>query len=874
MQRNSTAEVRQQFLDFFASKGHEIVPSSSLIPGNDKTLLFTNAGMVQFKDVFTGDETRAYTRATTSQRCVRAGGKHNDLENVGYTARHHTFFEMMGNFSFGDYFKKDAIHYAWEFLTDVLKLPKDKLWVTVYDEDTEAANIWINDIGFPADRISYIGDKPGKRYESDNFWAMGDTGPCGPCSEIFYDHGADIWGGPPGTPEEDGDRFIEIWNIVFMQYERFPDGTMKNLPNPSIDTGMGLERLCAILQDGHSNYDIDLFQYLITRIASMAGEKDLDNASLKVIADHIRSCSFLILDGVVPSNEGRGYVLRRIIRRAARHGHKLGLEGAFFYQLVQPLVDQMGEAYPDLAAAQENIEKTLQKEEVRFGETLDKGMKLLDEAIAALSDDVLPGAVMFKLYDTFGFPVDLTADIVRERGLQVDEAGFDVAMNEQREKARAAGKFGVDYTSKLDVDGSTDFTGYDAVDSDQSKVVAIFVDGQPVEQLSIGQSAQLVLDTTPFYAESGGQVGDTGYLRSSAASFAVSDTQKQGDVFIHQGELSEGSLQVGDTLSAQVDAARRQAIVLNHSGTHLMHKAMRDVLGEHVEQKGSLVTPERLRFDFSHPEPLTAEQIADIEARVNAEIRKNSATEAEVTSMERALEKGAMALFGEKYGDEVRVLTIGFSTELCGGVHVERTGDIGLFKVVSEGGVAAGVRRVEAVTGENALEWVDAREAQLALIAKSVKASVPDASGKVQQLVEKNKQLEKELDQMKAKLAAQAGSDLASQAVDVNGVMVLAANLEGADPKSLRDTADQLKNKLGKAAVVVATVNGDKVSLVAAVTKAESATIKAGELLGHVAKQIDGKGGGRPDMAQGGGNNPAALPEALGSVVNWVKERV
>ncbi|PWQ92416.1 alanine--tRNA ligase [Leucothrix pacifica] len=874
MQRNSTAEVRQQFLDFFASKGHEIVPSSSLIPGNDKTLLFTNAGMVQFKDVFTGDETRPYTRATTSQRCVRAGGKHNDLENVGYTARHHTFFEMLGNFSFGDYFKKDAIHNAWEFLTEVLELPKEKLWVTVYEEDEEAANIWIDDIGFPADRISRIGDKPGKRYESDNFWAMGDTGPCGPCSEIFYDHGEEIWGGPPGTPEEDGDRFIEIWNLVFMQYERFPDGTMKPLPKPSIDTGMGLERLCAILQNGHSNYDIDLFQYLIKHIAEMSGTEDLDNASLKVIADHIRSCSFLILDGVVPSNEGRGYVLRRIIRRAARHGHKLGLEGAFFNKLVPPLVDQMGAAYPDLAEAQASIESTLLKEEVRFGETLDKGMKLLDEAIADLSDDVLPGAVMFKLYDTFGFPVDLTADIVRERGLQIDEAGFDVAMNEQREKARAAGKFGTDYTAKLEVEGETDFTGYDAVYSDQSEVVGIFVEGEAVDKIAAGQSAQVVLDTTPFYAESGGQIGDSGYLTSASANFEVADTQKQGDVFIHQGELSEGTLSVGDKLAAHVDASRRQAIVLNHSGTHLMHKAMRDVLGDHVEQKGSLVTEERLRFDFSHSEPVTPEQIAEIENIVNAEIRKNAATEAEITSMERALEKGAMALFGEKYGDEVRVLTIGFSTELCGGVHVERTGDIGLFKIVSEGGVAAGVRRVEAMTGAGALAWMDAREAELATIAKSVKASIPDASGKVQQLVDKNRQLEKELDQLKSKLAAQAGSDLVSQAVDVGGIKVLAANLEGADPKSLRDTADQLKNKLGQAAVVVATVNGDKVSLVAAVTKAESATIKAGELLGHVAKQIDGKGGGRPDMAQGGGNNPAALPAALDSVVNWVKERV
>ena len=874
MQRTSTAEVRQQFLDFFANKGHEVVPSSSLIPGNDKTLLFTNAGMVQFKDLFLGDEVRSYKRAVTSQRCVRAGGKHNDLENVGYTARHHTFFEMMGNFSFGDYFKTDAISNAWEFLTEVLKLPKEKLWVTVYADDDEAAQIWINEIGFPEDRISRIGDKPGKPYESDNFWAMGDTGPCGPCSEIFYDHGPEIWGGPPGTPEEDGDRYIEIWNLVFMQYERFPDGTMKPLPKPSIDTGMGLERLTAIIQNGHSNYDIDLFQYLIKHIAEMVGTEDLENASLKVIADHIRACSFLILDGVVPSNEGRGYVLRRIIRRAARHGHKLGLQGVFFHKLVQPLVDMMGEAYPDLAEAQPRIEATLNKEEIRFGETLDKGMKLLNTAIASLDSKVLPGEVVFKLYDTFGFPVDLTTDIARENNIDIDEAGFDAAMDEQRNTARAAGKFGVDYTDKLDVTGSTDFTGYDHLESKQSKVIGLFVEGEAVDKIAAGQSASIVLDTTPFYAESGGQIGDSGQLASDNCLFAVADTQKQGNVFIHQGQLESGTLSLNSSVSAQVDEARRQAIVLNHSGTHLMHKAMRDVLGDHVEQKGSLVTAERLRFDFSHPDPVTPEQMAEIESIVNHEIRNNAATEAELTNMERALEKGAMALFGEKYGDEVRVLTIGFSTELCGGVHVERTGDIGLFKIVGEAGVAAGVRRVEAVTGANALAWIDNREAQLSAIAKSVKSSIPDASEKVQQLVDKSRLLEKELDQLKSKLAMSAGNDLVSQAVDVNGIKVLAANLEGADPKSLRDTADQLKNKLGKAVVLVATVNGDKVSLVASVTKAESATVKAGDLLGFVAKQIDGKGGGRPDMAQGGGTNPAALPAALESVIDWVKERV
>jgi alanyl-tRNA synthetase len=874
MQRNSTAEVRQQFLDFYAQKGHEVVPSSSLIPGNDKTLLFTNAGMVQFKDLFLGEEKRSYARAVTSQRCLRAGGKHNDLENVGYTARHHTFFEMLGNFSFGDYFKTEAIHYGWEFLTQVLKLPAEKLLVTVYAEDDEAAKIWADEIGIPADRIIRIGDKPGKRYESDNFWAMGDTGPCGPCSEIFFDHGEHVWGGPPGSPDEDRDRNIEIWNIVFMQYERFPDGEMKQLPNPSIDTGMGLERLCAILQNGHSNYDIDLFQYIIKQVAEMTGVTDLENASLKVIADHIRACSFLIVDGVVPSNEGRGYVLRRIIRRAARHGHKLGLEGAFFYKLVQALVDQMGEAYPDLAAAQSSIEETLKKEEIRFGETLDKGMKLLNGEMSEVAEGgMLSGDVMFRLYDTFGFPVDLTADIAREKGLSIDEAGFEAAMEKQKETARAAGKFGTDYTAKLDVDGETDFTGYDSVTGQGSKIVGLFVEGEAVQSITEGQTASVVLDTTPFYAESGGQIGDNGQLLAADVAFVVNDTQKQGNVFIHQGELAEGTLAIGDTVEAEVNEERRQAIVLNHSGTHLLHEALREVLGEHVEQKGSLVTEDRLRFDFAHGEAVTAEQMVQIEKLVNDEIRKNSATDSEITNMDRAIEKGAMALFGEKYGDEVRVLTIGFSTELCGGVHVQRSGDIGLLKIISEGGVAAGVRRIEAMTGANALAWLDDREAQLLKVAATVKSSPQDASEKVTQLLDKSKQLEKELTQLKGKLASQAGSDLASSAVEVNGIKVLAANLEGADPKSLRDTVDQLKNKLGKAAVLIATVQGDKVSLVAGVTKGETGTIKAGELLAHVAKQIDGKGGGRPDMAQGGGNNPAALPEALDSVVNWVKER-
>ncbi len=874
----STAEIRNSFLDFFAGKNHKIVPSSSLIPGNDKTLLFTNAGMVQFKDIFLGDEKSNFSRATTSQRCVRAGGKHNDLENVGYTARHHTFFEMMGNFSFGDYFKEDAILFAWEYLTEVLKLPKEKLWVTVYADDDEAANIWINKLGFPADRLSRIGDKPGKKYDSDNFWAMGDTGPCGPCSEIFYDHGEHIWGGPPGTPEEDGDRYIEIWNLVFMQYNRSKDGAMDKLPKPSVDTGMGLERLAAILQGGHSNYDIDLFQNIIKFIAELSGTKDLENASLKVIADHIRSCSFLIVDGVIPSNEGRGYVLRRIIRRAARHGHKLGLEKEFFYKIVAPLVAEMGEAYPELVKAQQFVEEILLKEEKRFAETLDRGLKILNTTIKDLEGDTIPGKVVFKLYDTYGFPLDLTADIAREHELTIDEAGFDAEMKIQKETASSAGKFGSDYTNKLDVSGETGFSGYEKT-NDLSKVDSIFSEGQKVNSLNEGDAGQIVLENTPFYAESGGPVGDTGKLVSGNNIsgnnvFEVQDTQKQGDVFIHHGIVSSGSFKGGDEVIAQVDEERRQAIVLNHSGTHLMHKALRQVLGEHVEQKGSLVTPERLRFDFSHGEPMTKEEIAEVERIVNHEIRLNAEASADVMSMDVAIEKGAMALFGEKYGDEVRVVNIGYSTELCGGVHVKRAGDIGLFKIVSEGGVAAGVRRVEAVTGEGAINWVEERSEQLENIASLVKSSASNAGDKVTQIIERSRTLEKELEQLKTKLATQAGSDLASQAVEIAGIKVLAANLEGVDPKSLRDTVDQLKNKLGKAAVIVATVDGDKVSLVAGVTKGETDKIKAGDLLKHVASQIDGKGGGRPDMAQGGGNNPGALPEALKSVVSWVEGQI
>ena len=869
----TSAELRQKFLDFFASKGHEIVPTSSLVPGNDPTLLFTNAGMVQFKDVFLGLDPRPYSRATTSQRCVRAGGKHNDLENVGYTARHHTFFEMLGNFSFGDYFKEDAIKFAWEFLTDVLKLPKAKLWVTVYAEDDEAYNIWTQQMGIPSDRITRIGDNKGARYASDNFWQMGDTGPCGPCTEIFYDHGEHIWGGPPGTPEEDGDRYIEIWNLVFMQYERTKDGEMRKLPKPSVDTGMGMERLAAVMQGVHSNYEIDLFQTLLKTAASLAPNVDLDSPSLKVIADHIRSCSFLIVDGVLPSNEGRGYVLRRIIRRAIRHGYKLGMASPFFYKMVQPLVDEMGKAYPELAKAQAVVEQALEKEERRFAETLEQGMKILEEAIGNLSSDTIDGETVFKLYDTYGFPVDLTGDIARERNLKLDEEGFEVAMEAQRERARAAGKFGADYTAKLEVTGATAFHGYEQL-NDTANISALFKQGVAVSELEAGDEGQIVLNQTPFYAESGGQVGDTGTLRSATGVFQVTDTRKQGTTFIHVGKLESGSLSVGASVTAEVDAQRRQAIILNHSATHLMHAALRQVLGEHVEQKGSLVTPERLRFDFSQPEPVTAEQIAAVEAIVNHEIRANAAASAQIMAMEDAKKAGAMALFGEKYGDEVRVMKIGFSTELCGGCHVERTGDIGLFKIVSESGVAAGVRRIEAVTGANALAWLNETAGRLDNIARLLKANTADVTDKLDALLQKNRALEKELEQLKGKMASQAGSSLVDQAVDVGGVRVLAANLEGADPKSLRDTVDQLKNKLGKAVVILAAVADGKVSLVAGVTKDETAKLKAGEVLGFVAAQIGGKGGGRPDMAQGGGTDVAALPAALASVQRWVAERV
>jgi len=870
----SSAQLRQQFLDFFKAKDHEVVASSSLIPSNDPTLLFVNAGMVQFKETFLGQESRPYTRAVSSQRCVRAGGKHNDLENVGYTARHHTFFEMLGNFSFGDYFKEDAINYAWEFLTQVLQLPEEKLWVTVYDEDQEAADIWLKQVGVSAERFSRIGDKKdGKKHESDNFWSMGDTGPCGPCTEIFYDHGEHIFGGPPGTPDEDGDRYIEIWNLVFMQFNRDKDGSMNPLPKPSVDTGMGLERLAAILQNVHSNYEIDLFQSLIKEAAKLTNTKDLEHKSLRVIADHIRSCSFLIVDGVTPSNEGRGYVLRRIIRRALRHGHQLGQSGAFFNQLVATLVEQMGDAYPELAKAQSIIEQVLSVEEERFAETLDQGMKILEADIAELKGSVISGETLFKLYDTYGFPTDLTADIARERDLEVDMAAFDVCMEEQRETARAASKFSVDYNKDLKLDTVTEFTGYDHLDG-ESTVKALIKDGELVDEINVGDEAVVVLDSTPFYAESGGQVGDTGFLTSDQIQFEVMDTQKQADAFAHIGNLVDGSIQVGDKLKTGIDAGRRRATIRNHSATHLMHAALRRVLGEHVQQKGSLVDPYKLRFDFSHFEAVTPQQITEIESLVNTQIRYNSATDAEVMAIDAAKDKGAMALFGEKYGDEVRVVSMGeFSIELCGGVHVKRSGDIGLFKIVSESGTASGVRRIEALTGNIALDWVDALERQVKSVANLVKGSTDDVEDKVQQLIDRLKAQDKELDQLKAKLASAAGSDLSSQVVEVNGIKVLAAKVD-AEAKALRDLLDQLKNKLGSGIIVLGAANGDKVSLIAGVTKDLTNQVKAGDVVNSVAVQVGGKGGGRPDMAQAGGTQPENLESAISSVEDWVRQNI
>ncbi len=891
----TSADIRQLFLDYFQQRDHQVVPGGSLVPANDPTLLFTNAGMVQFKEVFTGREQRPYVRAASSQRCVRAGGKHNDLENVGYTARHHTFFEMLGNFSFGDYFKREAIRYAWEFLTEVAKLPPERLWVTVYADDDEAADIWLKEIGVSAERFSRIGDKPGgKRYESDNFWAMGDTGPCGPCSEIFYDHGADVTGGPPGTPEEDGDRYIEIWNLVFMQYDRDAAGRMNPLPHPSVDTGMGLERLAAVLQGVRNNYDIDLFQHLIAAIAKLAGQEDLANpspqgdapgapachdmrTSLNVVADHIRACAFLVTDGVVPSNEGRGYVLRRIIRRAIRHGHKLGLRESFFYRLVGPLCEVMGDAYPELVKARSQVERVLRQEEERFAETLEHGMAILEEAIDGLDGSVISGETVFKLYDTYGFPVDLTADIARERGLSLDMAGFEREMAVQRERARAASSFtlsaSADFEAKV-IKSKTAFTGYDQLE-DQGRVLALFRDGESAERLGEGGEGLLLLDRTPFYAESGGQAGDHGLLREGDAELAVLDTQKQGDAFLHRIRVQKGGVAVGDKLEACVDKQRRRRIADNHSATHLLHAALRQVLGEHVQQKGSLVEADRLRFDFSHFDALTPAQLAQIEALVNEQIRANLVVETRLMSMDEAKASGAMALFGEKYGDVVRVLSMGdFSVELCGGTHVARTGDIGLFKIVSEGGVAAGVRRIEAVAGEAALRYIDETEKNLQCIAVLLKADTGIVVSKVQALLERARGLEKEVEQLKAKLASSQGGDLAAQAVDVDGIKVLAAKLDGADAKSLRDTVDQLKNKLGHAAVVLAAVDGDKVSLVAGVTKGETKRLRAGDLVNSVARQVGGKGGGRPDLAMAGGKDPAGLDAALQAVPEWVRSRL
>jgi alanyl-tRNA synthetase len=870
----TSADIRSAFLNFFASKGHQIVASSSLVPHEDPTLLFTNAGMNQFKDVFLGFDKRSYNRATTSQKCVRAGGKHNDLENVGYTARHHTFFEMLGNFSFGDYFKQDAIDYAWELLTGVFKLPADKLWVTVYAEDDEAYAIWRDRIGVPVERIVRIGDNKGARYASDNFWMMGDTGPCGPCTEIFYDHGEDIPGGPPGSPDEDGDRYIEIWNNVFMQYNRDEAGVLHPLPKPSVDTGMGLERIAAVLQHVHSNYEIDLFVALIAAAARETHTTDLDNPSLKVLADHIRACSFLIADGVIPGNEGRGYVLRRIIRRAIRHGYKLGARAAFFHRMVPDLVAQMGSAYPDLAAAQQKVMDVLRQEEERFFATIENGMSILESALSALPEGTaLDGETAFKLHDTYGFPLDLTADICRERALTVDQSGFDAAMARQKDQARAAGKFRM--ATALEYDGAaTAFHGYDKLDT-QGRVLALYRDGAPVESLHEGELGVVVLDDTPFYAESGGQVGDRGELRGAQGIFKVEDTLKiQAAVFGHHGVVGTGRLAVGDTVSARVDARARAATARNHSVTHLMHKALREVLGEHVAQKGSLVDADKTRFDFVHHAPMTDDEIARVERIVNTEILANAATQARVMSIEDAQKTGAMMLFGEKYGDEVRVLDIGSSRELCGGTHVARTGDIGLFKITVEAGVAAGVRRVEAITGENAVGFVQGQDRLVAQAAAAFKAPPTELPAKIAQTLDHVRALEKELARLKSKLASSQGDDLAAQAVTIGSAKVLAAVMEGADVPALRETLDKLRDKLGSAAIVLAAVNDGKVSLIAGVTPDLTAKVKAGELVNFVAAQVGGKGGGKPDMAQAGGTQPENLPAALAGVTAWVEGRL
>ena len=871
----SSAELRRRFLTFFQDRGHEVVPSSPLVPANDPTLLFTNAGMVQFKETFLGTEPRPYVRATSSQRCVRAGGKHNDLENVGYTARHHTFFEMLGNFSFGDYFKREAIEFAWTFLTGELKLPADKLWVTIYADDEEAARIWLDDLGVDPERFSRIGDKPGGRqYESDNFWSMGETGPCGPCSEIFYDHGPEIPGGPPGTPEEDGDRYIEIWNLVFMQFNRDAEGQLTPLPKPSVDTGMGLERLAAVMQGVHNNYDIDLFRHLVRAVADLAGIDDQANTSLRVIADHIRSCAFLITDGVVPSNEGRGYVLRRIIRRAIRHGHKLGLREAFFYRLVSALVAEMGEAYPELVKNQEHVERILRQEEERFAETLDHGMALLESVLADLSGNVVPGAMVFRLYDTYGFPVDLTADVARERGHQIDMEGFEAAMAAQRERARAASQFGATHGEGLDVDVQTAFDGYDHLTAN-GNVVALFSGARGVDRIAAGEEGLMVLDRTPCYAESGGQVGDRGGFRSRDALGDVLDTQKQGEAFLHRIRVTSGQLVTGVNVDVQVDQVKRRATAGNHSATHLLHAALRRLLGDHVHQKGSLVDQDRLRFDFAHFDAVKPEELRDIERMVNERIRDDLEVETRVMAQKDAVAAGAMALFGEKYGDLVRVLSMGdFSVELCGGTHVRRTGEIGLFKIVSESGVAAGVRRIEAVTGAGALAWVDGGESTLARLGAILQIGRDGIADKVDQLIERNRSLDKELERLKAKLASSQGGDLAAQAQEIDGIRILAASLEGTDAKILRDTVDQLKQKLGAAAIVLAGVSDGRVSLVAGVTKNETARLRAGDLVNHVALQVGGKGGGRPDMAQAGGKDPGNLDTALASVPAWVRTQL
>jgi len=867
MKTMTSNELRQAFLDFFHDHGHEVVASSPLVPGNDPTLLFTNAGMVQFKDVFLGDDERSYKTAASSQRCVRAGGKHNDLENVGYTARHHTFFEMLGNFSFGDYFKREAIQYAWDFLTKTLELPEERLWVTVFREDDEAADIWLNEMKVSPERFTRMGEK-------DNFWAMGDTGPCGPCSEIFFDHGPDVPGGPPGSPDEDGDRYVEVWNLVFMQFDRASDGTMTPLPAPSVDTGMGLERIAAVMQGVHSNYQIDLFAHVIQAAADVLGVKNEGQSSLNVIADHIRACSFLIVDGVLPGNEGRGYVLRRIVRRAVRHGKKLGMDELFFHKLVAPLVKEMGGAYPELAKAQAHVEKVLAKEEARFAETLDQGMEILEAAIADLDGKQLPGDLVFKLYDTYGFPVDLTADIARERDLSIDQQGFDAAMEGQRERARAASKFSVAGSDGLKTDAKTEFLGYAGTEA-PCEIVALFRDGKAVDELGAGDDGAVILASTPFYAESGGQIGDRGILVDEGKLFRVDDTQKSGDANVQFGTVEQGTLKVGDKVEAVVDADRRQAIRLNHSATHLMHAALRQVLGDHVAQKGSLVAPDRLRFDFSHYEGVTAEQLQDIEDIVNDEIRKNVAAETKLMTYDDAIESGAVALFGEKYGDKVRVLRLGDSSvELCGGTHVARTGDIGVFKITHEGGVASGVRRIEAMTGAGAMEWIDSNQRALSDLAGMLRSTPDQAAAKVEQLLKQNKELEKKLATAKHALITGQGSDQEDNVREIAGIKVLVSRMDGVDAKSMRDAVDRAKDKLQNAIVLFASVDDGKVRLAAGVTKNNTDKIKAGDLIKPVAEQVGGKGGGRPDFAQAGGNDPSKLDQALNSVPDWVAEKL